>query len=132
MAGSTTNQEDNPLQRNTFVPLFPPHLIIGSKDSCSNGPVRWLQEFLFAAGYAVEGMIADGNYGDKTAEAVQAMQRDLGFEEGDAHGNCGPRTRERMVEILGIDVNKIPMGDRTGEAVAFIHPDHADPQHWPA
>lgn len=115
----------------TFVSLFPPFLNKGSKDTCPNGPVRWLQEFLCAAGFAVDGMIADGDYGDKTAESVAAMQHDLGFEDDEADGNCGPKTREAMDDILGVDINDIPMGDRTGEVVVFVHPDHTEPQHWP-
>ncbi len=89
--------------------MFPPFLNKGSKDVVPAGPVRFLQRFLIANGHAGEKLIADGDYGDKTADAVRRLQRRMVGIKPD--GNFGPKTRAACAEIFGIHVDKIPMED---------------------
>ena len=65
----------------------------GHRPTLRNGSkgeyVTLMQTKLIQLGYDLEPYGADGSYGNKTAEAVRAFQRDSGLT---ADGVCGPRT----------------------------------------
>lgn len=92
------------------VSFFPPMMNQGS----SGAAVAVLQVLLL--GMAVKNdeievseLVPDGEYGKETARAVMTLQTFLGFAGEDVDGNFGPKTRKRLDEQLGIDVNSIMM-----------------------
>ena len=97
--------------------LFPPYLDKGSVDEYPNsgaGPVNFLTNLLIVMGFAVEGVEADGEYGEKLTESVRNLQRHLGFAESEVDGNFGPATRVLWAESYGVDVNRIPIPGSSG------------------
>ncbi len=85
----------------TMSKLFPEYLPPGSK-----GPaVMFLQLMLQAGGYNSEAIVADGDYGDETAEGVRQFQRQVDLDDD---GAFGPDTRAKWLEKTGLDVNAIP------------------------
>lgn len=90
--------------------LFPPYLNKGSR-----GPaVVFLQYLLFALGFAVEGMVPDGDYGEKTAASVRNFQIYLYFVGSDRDGNFGPGIRRSLKDRHGIDVDAVLVAPGTG------------------
>ena len=67
--------------------------------------VARLQEQLVEAGYdlgttGTQGNGVDGDYGDRTVEAVMAFQRDQGFTGNDVDGKFGPQTRAALAAAI--------------------------------
>lgn len=103
------------------VSLFPPMMNQGS----SGTAVAVLQILLL--GLAVKsdeievgGLVADGEYGSQTAKAVMTLQTFLGFAGEDVDGNFGPKTRKRLKEQLGIDIDSIMMAQEFAGHTMYV------------
>lgn len=59
--------------------------------------VRMLQKYLVQLGYSVGTAGTDGEYGGKTADAVQAFQADHGLDDD---GEYGPLTHAKLMDVL--------------------------------
>lgn len=59
--------------------------------------VRLLQRYLVQLGYSVGTAGTDGEYGGKTADAVQAFQADHGLDDD---GEYGPLTHAKLMDVL--------------------------------
>lgn len=93
--------------------FFPEYLNQGS----SGRAVVLLQLMLLFAGYN-RNIMADGQYGNETAQGVKNLQMTLGFTGEDVDGHFGPRTRIALCTQQGIDIDAIP-------ADAFSQETHA-------
>ena len=105
-----------------YLPLLPPYLDKGSKGAA----VQALQYLLHAEGFAVEGMLPDGDYGQLTADSVKYLQEELNLP---ADGNLGPATREAWKEMHAVSVDAIPMVG--SQPTLYKSPDSDDLKCWP-
>lgn len=110
-------------------------LNVGSRDKGPNGPVRYLQNILFAwrprLARAFE-LVPDGDYGDVTKKLIMVLQ-----DEADPHwhqgafvvdGNFGPATRAYILDgLLVLDLDAIPFAE--GGACVYID-DEGNEQLW--
>ncbi len=83
----------------TIHPLFPQYLNQGSK-----GGAATLLQLLLQSKFPDAGVLADGDYGQKTADAVKRLQAELNVEQD---GNFGPQTRAKWKENGGPDIDGI-------------------------
>jgi hypothetical protein len=113
--------------------LFPPFLDKGSKDepSISLGPVRFLQLLLISYECTRPSLTPDGEYGDETAEAVQVLQRRLGFKGVEVDGNFGPGTREALRVELNMNVRVLRCPANIPVVVMYKFPDSEELKAWP-
>ena len=110
--------------------LFPPYLNKGSRDVGNAGPVRFLQRYFIACGEGGNGLVADGDYGEKTAEVVKDLQRLINCEEEEVDGNFGPLTRKLLATDDGPDFNKIP-ADNEDCGCLYVGSGFKKPKLWP-
>ena len=79
---------------------------IGKEGETAAGPaVMVLQFILLGMGLYHEPITSRYDY--NTAEAVELLQKKLGFTGDDVDGNFGQGMREALAEQLGIDINGI-------------------------
>jgi len=96
---TTESQTAATLQQATpDVPTGSPELSVAFSEVV-RADVLGLQEILIAQGWA-DFAKADGRYGNRTMNAVRAMQTAFGFTGGAADGKFGPRTSARLSEWL--------------------------------
>lgn len=86
--------------------LFPPYLNRGSR----GGAVDCLHMLLDGFGCG-QGIVADLEYGQVTADRVADLQRWLGIE---ADGQFGPATREALLVKTFLDVDRINWAPQNG------------------
>jgi peptidoglycan hydrolase-like protein with peptidoglycan-binding domain len=90
----------------------------------SKGPaVAVLQIILITSGWGFDyGVVIDGDFGERTEQALMGFQRSTGLE---ADGKCGPMTRAKLSEITGVDINALSAAVFTGKTVLV------PPTPWP-
>ena len=82
--------------------------------------VAVLQGWLLGAGLAVEGLIPDGEYGERTVESVKALRSQCGLPDVES-GRFTPMLRERLREgitgVLQVDFDSFIIDDVVSSAV---------------
>ena len=119
------------------TPFFPPFPMgRGFKDIGPNGPVRFLQNFLFAHMSELAkaiGLDPDGDYGNKTISMVAVIQY-AAFEGDclraeDVTGNFDLVTRTYLAKDQHLYFDKLPMQE--GGGCMYVTPDSPEPKLWP-
>ncbi|HLC49123.1 MAG TPA: peptidoglycan-binding domain-containing protein [Candidatus Andersenbacteria bacterium] len=96
--------------------FFPDYLDENSKGPGVRRATKFLQHMLKFACFNSR-IVPDGIYGQQTVEGVKRLQRHLGFRGDDIDGKFGPKTREKLLEKMGVDINAIPEDDFDEETV---------------
>ena len=99
--------------------LFPTYLNKGSR-----GPAVVVLQLLLLAMNESDEVVPDGDYGEKTAQAVASFQEQEGMEGHDIDGNFGPKTRAAFLESTGINVDELE--DHLFVGQTFVPSEDAD------